>query len=119
MKVNVNDYVRTKDGISKVVALYSNAIFNDKNKRIENNLIIKSSEGTPKGLLSLIEVGDYVNGYKVESVDTEYESGVYIEIPFVDSESIGCNVDLIRPKEIESIVTREMFESMEYKVGEV
>lgn len=134
MKINVGDYVRTKTGIHKIFEINENATvwkyLCDKKltgkwdgsyeyTTIKEENIIKSAEGTPRGLLDLIEVGDYVNGYKVESVNTEYAPyGVYIEIPFVGSESIGCNIDLIRTEEIKSIVTKEQFESMQYIVKE-
>jgi hypothetical protein len=114
--MKIGDYVRFKNGeIEKIhsFAEKDNPLFNILiNARYHNtNEIKKHGE-----LIGLIEVGDYVNGYKVNAEYAPY--GVYIEIPFVDSESIGCNVDLIRTEEIESIVTHEQFKSMEYKVGE-
>jgi hypothetical protein len=126
--MRVGDYVRTKSGIigkieSKnyigysdwlIDTLYYNddGIIDDWTCGVKEYDVLKSSPN----IIDLLEVGDYVNGYKVNAEYAPY--GVYIEIPFVDSESIGCNVDLIRTEEIESIVTREMFESIEYKVGE-
>ena len=110
--MKIGDYVRTIYGIAKIENISCG-----EDLWFDNDNIIKSAEGTPKGLLSLIEAGDYVNGYKVEYVDTEYGPyGVYIEVPFVDSESIGCNINLIRAEEIKSIVTKEQFEKMEYKI---
>jgi hypothetical protein len=129
--MNIGDYVRTIYGIAKIENIScgedlwfdNDNIFEDEeiahNYRLNppsmygswaKDNIIKSNSN----ILKLIEAGDYVNGYKVESVYAPY--GVYIEIPFVDSESIGCDVDLIRTEEIESIVTKEQFEKNEYKI---
>lgn len=61
----------------------------------------------------LIEVGDYVNGYEV------------VEEPCNDNFAIGqkhlwlCDRRLyLLEKDIKSIVTKEQFEEMSYKVGE-
>ena len=62
----------------------------------------------------LIEVGDYVNGYKVDSI-----------IEWADTKELICNdynlddsVITIKEEDIKTIVTKEQFESMNYKVGE-
>ena len=70
--------------------------------------IIKSSPN----IIDLIEVGDYVNGNVVKELNNElvimntgliYDNNLYLSIKQID---------------IKSIVTKEQFESMEYKVGE-
>lgn len=55
-------------------------------------------------LIDLIEVGDYVNGYRV--------TYVYPNLIKVDSTDIWE----IHPHDIKSIVTKEQFESMKYEV---
>ena len=111
--MKVNDYVRTKSGlIGKIMG--SNAY--DENKIsiliddtkdikitpvIDKEQIIKSSPN----IIDLIEVGDYVNGF--------YVLGVYQEPKYLITDD--CS---LYEEDIKSIVTREMFESMEYKVGE-
>ena len=123
--MKVGDYVRTRwgciakfEGIHEGFYEFDNIIM-DESSAVREELFVDIAEKSSPNIIDLIEVGDYVNGYRVESVDTEYAPyGVYIEIPFVDSESIGCNMDLIRTEEIESIVTKEQFESMEYEIGE-
>ena len=117
--MKVGDYVRTKnDGIQKIVKVTENNCLYitctagfDYHTSLDEEIIGQPSTN----IIDLIEVGDYVNGYLVKYVS---DDGVYIDIPFVDSESIGCNVDLIRTEEIETIVTKERFENMEYKVVE-
>ena len=110
--MNVGDYVRTNDGyiykIKKIPTEYkiivdAKSLFGEE-LEIQNNEIIKSSPN----IIDLIEVGDYVNGEKV--VD-KYD---YI-IAFDGGQDGNW---YIRDDEIKSIVTKEQFESMEYKVGE-
>ncbi len=142
--MKVGDYIRTKnDGIKKITKIddfyyenYEDDFGHFYREKVNKKLVhytIKEGEGFFQGgsaleediiksnpdIKKVIEVGDYVNGYKVVSINTEYGPyGVYIEIPFVDSESIGCNEDLIEAKDIKSIVTKEQFASMEYRIGE-
>ena len=57
-----------------------------------------------KNIIDLIEVGDYVNGEKVLSVDWE---------------SVGIKgFDFINPDDIKTIITKEQIETMKYKVGD-
>ena len=65
-----------------------------------NKKFIKSGS-----IIDVIEVGDYVNGYDVEYVD--YKDKMVI--------CYGATLD---EEDIKSIVTKEQFESMEYKVGD-
>ena len=79
------------------------------NGAVDKNNIIKSS---PK-IIDLIEVGDYVNGHFVFDIAYTPKKAVYIE----DNQNKLAH----RPytnEDIYSIVTKEQFESMEYKVGE-
>lgn len=58
----------------------------------------------------LIEVGDYVNGLKVIDI---VENDIYISDYYAES-----YIGVVKVKDIKSIVTKENFSSMEYKVGE-
>lgn len=139
MKLNVGDYVRTKTGIHKIFEINENATvwkylcdkkptgewdgsYEYTTTRDEN--IIKSAEGTPRGLLDLIEVGDYVNGWRVNRVEKE-EDGIFLTIGNVTSFISKNETDPYLAKDhndknkmckIESIVTKEQFESMKYVV---
>lgn len=70
-------------------------------------------------LIDLIEVGDYVNGYKVlyncEETEKEQCNGEYRKCIIVATGKTGewKMIDW----DIESIVTREQFEDMKYVVG--
>lgn len=112
MEIKVNDYVRTKDGIiDKVIIEYNghcaspncncNHVSCEKNYYDEDK-IIKSS---PR-IIDLICVGDYVNGWRVTQITNSY-----VEICW------GRDSDeFIKPENIKSIVTKEQFEQMEYKI---
>ena len=68
-----------------------------------------------KNLIDLIEVGDYVNGYRVTYVCNKEPcpSGKYVDID-CDRPSEYCT---LWEGDVKSIVTHEQFEAMEYKVG--
>ena len=97
--MKVGDYYRTKYGINKLT----------EGKCVLDN-IIKSSPN----IIDLIEVGDYVNGHRIEEISiNKYDVKVlYYEIP----SDYGYKEKLA--KQIKSIVTKEQFENMEYKVGD-
>lgn len=59
-------------------------------------------------IMDLIEVGDYVNGCRVHKI------GNCLTI-ILDNEE---NISWINPNDIKTIVTREQFESMSYRIGE-
>lgn len=111
-KLEVGMYVRTKDGIiDKVIIDYKGKCnspnCNCKHVSCQYNYydevdIINASHN----IIDLIEVGDYVNGWKV----LYWTDGTKI----IDD---GYASDLNKIK-IKSIVTKEQFESMEYKLGD-
>ena len=63
-------------------------------------------------IIDLIEVGDYVNGYKITKV--ENKDGKTIIYRDYDSDYYFS----IEEEDIKSIVTKEQFESISYKVGD-
>ena len=120
MKLEVGMYVRTKEGFiakieyidketggidcdNSVKTMYEqhySCLWGDEVK----GLIVKTSHN----IIDLIEVGDYVNGGQVREKKEDY-----IRIS-------GGNFmfQYLKENEIKSIVTKEQFESMSYKVGE-
>ena len=122
--MKVGDYVRTKKGIigkytekeveeripdwtnggykgGKVLKRYINDI---EYSNFNGDEIIKFSPN----LLDLIEVGDYVNGKLVKDINPEKT--------FIIVETSSIIQDTIYKEDIKSIVTKEMFERVEYKV---
>lgn len=116
MELKEGMYVRTKYGISKI----------DEDRRIDYGIInpvidILKEEAIFKAsnnIIDLIEVGDYVNGHKVCDdfrLDTDDYGNNFIEIGIESDKFLN---HYIREDEIETIVTKEQFESMSYKVEE-
>ena len=128
--MNTGDYIRTKQGIiGKVIK--EEPFMDDTHIYLDNgkgNITLTSIDGVFKvnckrdiiksspNIIDLIEVGDYVNGAKVEDID----KGKYLlfehNVSYVDV-GIGTYTNG-RVDGIESIVTKEQFEQIEYKVGE-
>lgn len=109
-KLEPNMYVRTKDGyIDKILKLNESYVKGVSQKDdfyaydIDN--IVKASYN----IIDILEVGDYVNGHRVEEIDFENE-----EI-FTDSEYYCGVVEFCN---IKSVITHEQIEQMAYKVVE-
>lgn len=111
----VGEYVRTKEGyIAKITEIHYLVWFDSPIKKVSGiplyelskeeykNLVTKHS----KNIIDLIEVGDYVNGKKVLQ-----KIGKFFEVSSCD---IGNN--RIYDYMIKSIVTKQQFSNMEYKV---
>ena len=121
--MKAGDYVKFKDKrgntyIRKVIDGYKAHWYGCKVDKEANNVpyvseknIIKSSPN----IIDLIEAGDYVNGLLV--IEDSGKSG-YVEL-YLHGYWINTGEDkLLSEVNIESIVTKEQFESMEYKVGD-
>ena len=124
--MKVGDYVRNQYGIAKLINIenYNNIdiyVF-DKNicfitdektnevKKLVNKLPITEYIDLKKiksssNIIDLIEVGDYVNGCRVNYVNKKHKE-LYVGIEDIT----------IYEKDIKSIVTKEMFSSVEYRV---
>lgn len=133
--MKVGEYVRTKKGIAKYLGLgrdilkhetskytyehyysqhlFDNYIFNvghdygDSLTYDEFNNIDKLGK-VKENIIDLIEVGDYVNGNLVSFVGADS-----IEVFWYKDEK-----QWLDKEDIKSIVTKEQFEQMAYKVGE-
>lgn len=108
MELEVGQFVRYKNGIGKIVAKYVKGVLLDKGKggyfRTESIDILKASHN----IIDLIEEGDYVNGYKV----------AYTMETLLGFED-GQDGDWYMSNEsIKSIVTKEQFKAMEYRLGD-
>lgn len=136
--MKVGDYVRTKKGIAKYLGLGRDILKHEANKgtyehyynqHLFDNYIfdvghdygdtliydefnnIDKLGKVKENIIDLIEIGDYVNGFKVDEID---EKGIYNYNSYD-----GWRINIASCNEaIKSIVTKELFESMEYKIGE-
>ena len=122
--MKVRDYVRTKNKqfqpsqIAKIKKIEKDMVYKgQKCLNLDHNLlnnyefliyeedVIKSSPN----IIDLIEVGDYVNGHTVKMIKEDKSK---IDI------GEGEDYFWLRNQDIISVVTKEQFESMEYKVGD-
>lgn len=111
-KIEVNEYVRTKDGkIDKVInSNFYMSIYVECEKGL---CLIESIVKHSKQLIDLIEVGDIVKD--------KYNK---YEVAFVKDNKIYCNdynlddsLITLREQDIKAILGREQFEAKCYKVG--
>ena len=116
--MKVGDYVRTPFGIWQLEFIrtqakkythhlikqyYGFTIF----RNVEKKRIKKSSSN----IIDLIEVGDYVNGVEVIGFEKDNDNKEYLQCGVGDY--VVCTY---YAESIKSIVTKEQFEEMEYKI---
>lgn len=119
-KLEVGMYVRTKSEIVQINKIL-NGVMEDTKGHLHFGDFIKASYN----IIDLIEEGDYINGHLIEMFyDTynpkteEYEDILGVGI-YTDA-NMDC-IEEIRPLrtlDIKSIVTKEQFEIMSYKLGD-
>ena len=124
MKLEVGMYVRTKDsGVFKILSIieengsikllkkpgYVVEVENKKYKCYLEENILKTSHN----IIDLIEVGDYVNGMKVNNIAIE-DGLIFLHM---DADECLHENTMLTGDDIKSIVTKEQFKSMSYKVN--
>lgn len=112
----VGEYIRTPKGIGKITNIYTGhnkqedsgfCIDSCKEKFYCGRSAMKELKSSPN-IIDLIEENDYVNGSKVIYVNKKERYVV-----------VSCSVSengLFNENEIKSIVTKEMYSSVEYRV---
>lgn len=135
-EIKVGEYVRTKNnGIKRIDTIFSNKTINKYGYEtgesdwdgkyygiIKTTEIVKHS----KNIIDLIEVGDYVNEYKVlEIADSIYPNSKRVLIYKNEKEKYERWIyiqeydgKIHTQDDIVSIATKEQFKNIEYKVGE-
>lgn len=101
LELRENMYVRTKKG---------NIYKFETNNSMAKNGAKKYMINCSYNIIDILEVGDYVNGFKVIDI---VENDIYVSDYYAES----C-IGIVKVKDIKSIVTKEQFSQMEYKVGE-
>ena len=116
MELEVGMYVRTNKGIFQI--RNKDVFIEDKKQYIGVNgrytcIDIETIEKASHNIIDLIEVGDYVNGYKVSFKGNDYKPFVQCDYPVQEGTT---NHYRFYEEAIYSIVTKEQFEAMQYKV---
>lgn len=126
--IEVNEYVRTKDGKIGIFDRYSSRKENSLYKSPFNCFIKIKNRKTPlqccedyivkhsKELIDLVEVGDIVNGCIVVGFGYECVNGNKEKSILVEGKYTKVNYALLN-WDIETILTHEQFEQNSYKVG--
>ena len=122
-KIEVGEYVRVNNdnrnciGIGKATRLVNESVYVNMNNKynlpvcFQINNIVKHS----KQLIDLIEVGDFVNGYRVENVINERHCPSWKCVD-IDSSKDSSECTLWE-EDIQTILTKEQMEANCYKVG--
>lgn len=115
MELKVGMYVRLVNDVEDIVVINKIANVFETTILTENDGSIYQGEYTKENvvkasynIIDILEVGDYVNGYYVEDV-----LKTFVNV------AVGSNYfqsPTIYEKDIKSIVTKEQFENMEYKI---
>lgn len=115
--IEVNEYVRTKEGeIHKVIKIIEDD--GDWDYYCCGNNVgyfAMDIANHSKHLIDLIEVGDFVNGYRVISIDYDVTNDT-TECIELDLNS-NYQYNFISIRQIQTILTKEQFEANCYKVG--
>ena len=128
LELKENMYCRSRGGaIRKIVSLED---FNEREYKlngfyIDKNAIVKVSYN----IIDILEVGDYVNGFLIDYVNLKCETPfLRSERPYRVDNTLYSTLkekgrDYNQPlhfynEDIKTIVTKEQFEQMAYKVGE-
>ncbi len=119
-KIKIGEYVKYTGGYIDIVCEivpedYDETGYSEEHIKGKRNLFITYDriQKHGKNILDLIEVGDYVNGLEVLDIYFPRDLWDTIEIRVNDK-----YVNFIIPDEINSIVTKEQFKNMEYKIEE-
>ena len=129
MKLEIGKFIRTPYGIRKIVNITKDDGYGKPKVRVieldrhlntpykfdyifytDENVIKKCK--TSYNIIDILEVGDYVNGYPIYEID-EYEDDTRAIVIANDNKSI-----IWEKQDIKSVVTKEQFENMEYRIGE-
>ena len=121
MKLEVGMYVRYKKygQIEKIIEYKEYEVYGEIKVKINGfkhykKNLLKHIKKASHNIIDLIEEGDYVNGKRVGFInDSDYYKDIFLS---EDYEEPYETMIVKTYKDIKSIVTKEQFESMQYKV---
>lgn len=124
MKLEVGMYVRLVNDVEDIVVINKIANVFETTILTENDGSIYQGEYTKENvvkasynIIDLIEVGDYVNGKKIVDVGC-LTNGPREGTKVIDYYITPSAVSYLKNEDIKSVVTKEQFEYMEYRIGE-
>ena len=105
--MKIGDYVRTESGyIDKIEGFSGDAVwFENDTILVHKSRMEEWGDKTSPNLIDLIEVGDYVNGYRIDYI---VDGKLYTNRDEVDFE--------ITEKEIKEVLTKEQYEREVFRV---
>lgn len=122
MKLEVGMYVRLVNDVEDIVVINKIANVFETTILTENDGSNYQGEYTKENvvkasynIIDILEVGDYVNGYKVSLKGYDYAHFVQCDYPV---ENGTTNHYKFYKQAIKSVVTKELFEIAEYRIGE-
>lgn len=123
LELKENMYIRTKDGIIDKIIFDYNGHCADPHCKCKHlscaknyydeDEVIKASYN----IIDLIEVGDYVNGKKIVDIGC-LTNGPREGTKVIDYYITPSAVSYLENEDIKSVVAKELFEYMEYRIGE-
>lgn len=117
--MKIGDYVRSSWGtISKIIEYtpyeddecFGITLEDETNTFYKHQWQFDNDYKVSSNIIDLIEVGDYVNGMQVTRICFDEDGERILNLS-------NCILELMND-DIKSIVTKEMFEEMEYRIGE-
>ncbi len=121
-KLEIGMYVRTKKyGIAKIIGGISDKFNIDVFKKDGCTLRCQKEKDILKAsfnIIDLIEVGDYVNGSKVIKIKNVENYPDLSSVKIEKSDFRYGVYETVFKEDIKSIVTKEQFESISYRIGE-
>lgn len=124
MKLEVGMYVRLVNDVEDIVVINKIANVFETTILTENDGSIYQGEYTKENvvkasynIIDLIKVGDYVNGKKIVDVGC-LTNGPREGTKVIDYYITPSAVSYLKNEDIKSVVTKELFEIVEYRIGE-
>lgn len=117
-KIKVGEYVRTEDGtIDKVIEmsgtnniLLKHRFIDREGFKLKDYIYERDVVAHSKDVIDLIQIDDYVNGHRV------IEPKQSITYSSIEVENSIAKKEIIPKNKIKTIVTKERFEDVSYKV---
>lgn len=113
-------YIRTKNG--EIFDCYESEqmhkpIYYLKKSKCNGYIHYEDVYKKSDNIVDILEVGDYVNGLKITLINEPSMANCNKRLLYAEDEE-GYLIKMFDKQDIKSIVTKEQFEAMQYKVGE-